>query len=816
MTREIPDAAQYVVIGGGVVGAATAYHLAKSGARDVILIEKDKLTSGSSWHAAGAVAQYRANANLMALVAYGVDLYSKLEAETGQATGWRPLGGCRVTASKERRAEFLRAISTARSFGLDMELISPREAKDKFPLLDITGLDCGLWIPSDGQVGPSDVTMALVKGARMHGARVFEDTSVTGFTIVDGRIAGIETSKGPIRTESVAICAGIWSRALGRLAGANIPILPSHHCYFITDKIAGLGQFSPFMRDPDLWHYFRAELGGLMVGQYDADPVPYPGGFDIAADHAFKLMPENLEHFMPTFEPLMQRLPVLRTVGVRSWFHGIEAFTEDQQPVLGETPEVRGLFVGAGFNAYGISAGGGFGMALAHWMAEGEPPHDLWASDIRRFSAVQRSDRAVTARGLEGQGRHYKVHFPYEDVHAGRPLRRSPLYDRLRAKGAVFGEKSGWERANWFAPEGVEPADRPSFGTQIWRPHVAEEHKCARERAVLFDLSSFAKGLLVGRDAEPILQGLACCDMALRPGRIRHTLMLNRRGGIETDMTVARLSERQFYLVTGSAFATHDFGHIRRAIPTDADAELIDVTSGFGVLALMGPRSRDILRSVCEHDLGNAAFPFGTLQEVIVAGAPVRALRITFVGELGWELHVPSDYVATVYDALVAAGAPHGMRDAGYRALDGLRLEKAYKAWAADIGPDFTPYEAGLSYAISWTKSAPFVGRDALLAQRGQPLGKRMVTFTVDDPDVLLLGRETIYRNGERVGWLTSGGFGHTVGKPIGLGYLRVPGGITDGFVGSGDYELEVATERVAARAHLGALHDPDGLRIKA
>ncbi len=806
-----PDQAQYVVVGGGIMGCATAYHLAKSGCKDVVLIERAKLTSGSTWHAAGAVAQYRSNANLMYLIAYGVDLYARLEAETGQATGWRQLGGMRLTTNKDRRKEYERSITTARSFGLEMQLLTPREAQAKFPLVTVDDVDCALYVPTDGTVSPSDVTMALARGARQRGVRIFEDTRATGFQVRDGRLVGIETSRGTIRCERAALCTGIWSREVGKLAGVNVAIQPSHHCYFVTERIDGITPDLPFMRDPDLWHYFREEVGGLMVGQYEPDPIPFPSR--LPEDFEFRLMPENLDHFMPHLIPLLKRIPALESVGIKKWFNGLESFTEDQQPVLGESPEVSGLFVGCGFNAYGISAGGGFGMALAHWMQENEPPFDLWACDVRRFGAPHRSDRAVLERAVEGQGRHYTIHWPFEEVTATRPLRRSALYDRLKASRACFGEKAGWERPTWFAPEGVEPVDGHSFGKPRWFSHVAAEHAACRNAAMVLDMSSFSKALLVGRDAEGILQRLCSPDMSMPVGKVAHTLMLNRKGGIECDMTVARIERDAFYLVMGTATATRDFARIRGAIPADAHASLIDQTSAFGVLAVMGPRSREILQSICEDDLGNDAFPFGQTREVCVAGAPVRALRITFVGELGWELHIPTEFMLTVYDTLKAAGAPHGLRDGGYRALDSLRLEKANKIWAADISPDDTPLEAGIRYAVSFRKNVDFVGRAALLAQRDAPLRKRLAIVSIEDSEILLLGRETIYRNGERIGWLRSGGYGHTVKRGIGLGYVTHPEGVTDDFLASGAYELEVAMQRVPATMHLAPLYDPKGER---
>ncbi len=813
MADSFPDQARIVIIGGGVVGCSTAYHLTHNGCADVVIVEKAKLTSGSTWHAAGAIAQYRPNNNLMNLAGYAIRLIPELEAETGQGTGWRQTGGMRISTRKERRAEYERTITAARSFGLEMGLIGPKEAGEKFPVMTVDDLDCSIWIPSDGLVSPADMTMALAKGARMKGARIFEDTTVTDLVVKDGRLQAVVTDQGTVNCETAAICAGIWSRKLGRLAGVTIPIWPSHHCYMITEAIDGVTPDLPVMRDPELWHYIREEVGGLMVGQYEPDPIPYPDSA-VPDEHAFHLMPESLDHFMPHMMPLIHRFPVLETAGVKTWIHGLESFTEDQNPVLGETA-VDGLFTACGFNAYGITVGPGFGMALGEWMLNGVPPFDLWGTDIRRFAAYHGSDAQTKARAIEGQGHHYTVHWPYEEPVVGRPLRRSAVYERLAAAGACFGTKAGWERPNWFAPADVEPKDIYGFGRQNWFPHVAAEHRTCRDAAALFDQSYFSKFMLVGRDSLPVLQRICAGDLSKPPGRLSYTQMLNERGGIECDLTVARLADDAFYIVTGTAFTIHDGRHIRRHIPDGLDAHLVDVTSGYGTLSVMGPRARDILGAVAEGDVSHAGFPFGAVREIYVAGAPVRAMRLTFVGELGWELHIPTDYMLTVYDALIEAGTPLGMAPAGYRAIDSLRLEKGYRVWAADIGPDYTPLEAGLGFAVSFKKDVDFIGKAALLAQREKPLTRRMVGFTIDDPDAIILGRETIYRDGQNMGWITSGGHGHTIGREIALGYLRHDTGLDDALIGSGAYEIEIATRRFPATLHTEALYDPANAWIR-
>ena len=691
-------------------------------------------------------------------------------------------------------------------------MLSPRQIAELCPTMTVSDVLCGLYVASDGVANPSDLTMSLAKGARLNGCRIFEDTKVLGLDVERGCVSGVRTDRGRIACEIVAICAGLWSRELGRNAGVNIPVLASHHQYMVTEKAAGLSRDMPSIRDPDRQTYFKEEVGGLVCGGYDFNPVASTRKPSFS-DEEFKLFPAMVDHFEQFMPAMIDRFPALQSTGVKKWFNGLESFTEDTNFILGEAPEVRGVFVGCGFNAMGIAAGGGAGMALAHWMQHGASPMDLWPVDIRRFSEYHRSDRSVLVRSLEGQAHHYAMHWPYYESRAGRPLRRSPVYDRLAASGACFGSKAGWERPNWFAPEGVRGEDEYTFGRPNWFAHVGREHLACRESACLFDQSSFAKFLVTGRDAEQALQRICAGDVGKSPGRITYTQMLNFQGGIECDLTVARVAEEEYYVVTGTAFATHDGMHLRRFVRPEEKIAVVDVTSAFGVLGLMGPKARAILAQVAEADLSNNAFPFGQVKDIIVAGAPVRAMRVTFVGELGWELHIPSEYMMTVYDALHAAGREHGLKNAGYRAIDSLRLEKSLVVWGIDVGPDFTPLEAGLGFAVSFRKRVDFVGKEALLRQKSSLLTKRLVTFVVADPEAILLGRETIYRNGQIVGWLSSGGFGFTVKKGIGLGYIRNRDGVSDEFIQSGHYELEVAGRRVNAEIALTPIYDSAGER---
>jgi len=813
---ELPTSAKIVIIGGGIVGCSTAYHLGKMGFTDVLLIERGKLTSGSTWHAAGLVGQLRSSANITQLLGYSVALYDRLEKETGLATGWKRNGGLRLACNAERWEEVKRQATTATSFGLDMQLLSPKEAQELWPLMQVDDVVGAALLPTDGQASPSDITMSLAKGARNGGVTIKEGVSVTAIEVENGRVKSVLTDRGRITCEKVVICAGQWARQVGALAGVNIPLVSMQHQYLITDKIDGVTPGLPTLRDPDRLTYWKEEVGGLVMGGYEPNPKPWTET-RLGQPFEFQLLDNDLEHFEPLLELAAGRVPAMETAGIRQFINGPESFTPDGNFILGEAPEVRNVFVGAGFNAFGIAAGGGAGMALAEWVAKGEPPYDLWPVDIRRFGRNHLDTDWVRTRTMEAYAKHYTMAWPHEEHRSGRPLRRSPLYDRLIAQGAVFGEKLGWERPNWFANLGAGEAARDvySYGRQNWFEAVGREHKAARERVVVFDQTSFAKFTLIGADAEQAMGWIAANDVSKAPGRLVYTQMLNAKGGIECDLTVARVAQDEYYVVTGTGFATHDFNWISRSIPAGLDARLIDVTSSYGVLAVMGPRSRDVLSLLTSADLSNAGFPFGQAKRLTLGGAPVLALRVTYVGELGWELHIPVEFMAGVYEALMAAGAPHGIANAGYRAIESLRLEKGYRAWGSEIGPDHSPLVSGLGWAVKLKSNTPFQGREAITAQAAKPLPRLLACFTTD-PSAVLLGRETIYRNGERVGWLASGGFGYTVNKSVGFGYVRRPDpGVDAEFVLSGRYELEVATERVPASVSLEPLYDPANARIR-
>ena len=811
----LPTSAKAVIIGGGIIGCSTAYHMGKLGWTDTVLLERKKLTSGTTFHAAGLVGQLRTSANITQLLGYSVELYKKLEAETGLQTGWKMNGGLRLACNAERWTEVKRQATTAHSFGLEMHLLTPKEAQELWPLMTIDDLVGAAYLPTDGQANPSDITQSLAKGARMAGVKIFEDTPVTRVIVEDGRIRGVETPFGTIECEKVICCAGQWTRTLAASVGVNVPLVSVEHQYMITEKIEGVTPNLPTLRDPDRLTYWKEDVGGLVWGGYEPNPKPWavngiPEGFH------FDLLTSDYDHYGQFMEDAIARVPALASAGVKQLLNGPESFTPDGNFILGEAPELRNFYVGAGFNAFGIASGGGAGMALAEWAAKGEAPYDLWPVDIRRFGKVHQSTDWVRTRTLEAYGKHYTIAWPCEEMKSARPTRRSPLYAHLKAAGACFGEKLGWERPNWFADltKGEVPQDRYSYQRPGWWDQVKREHQAAREAAVLIDQTSFAKFTLKGPDAAKCLNYIAAGNVDRAVGSLTYTQMLNKRGGIEADVTVARTAWDEFYIVTGTGFATHDFDWISRNLT--GNCQLVDVTAGSAVLSLMGPEAREILFRVSGDDLSNAAFPFGTARRISVASCPVLALRVTYVGELGWELHMPTDVAVMVYEALMAAGAGLGLRNAGYRAIETLRLEKGYRAWGADIGPDHTPVEAGLAWACKMKSGVDFIGRDAIAAQLAGGVKKRLAGFTVDDPSVILLGRETIYRNGARVGWLSSGGFGHTVGKPIGYGYVRNADGVTEDYITSGSYELEVASERVPATLHLGALYDPAGVRIKA
>ena len=804
--HNLPSSSKTVIIGGGIIGCSTAYHLAKIGV-ETVLLERKKLTSGTTFHAAGLVGQLRSNANITQLLGYSVELYNKIEQETGLSTGWKMNGGLRLACTEERWTEVKRQATTAHSFGLEMDLLTPTEALDLWPLMNIDDVIGAAFMPTDGQANPSDITQALAKGARMAGAKIFEDTKVLDLEIDNGKIKAVITEHGRIECEKVVVCAGQWTREFAKRFGVNVPLISMEHQYMVTAEIEDMPKNLPTLRDPDRLTYYKEEVGGLVMGGYESNPIPWatagiPKGFHYA------LLDSNYDHFEQLMELSLGRVPALEHVGIKTLTNGPESFTPDGNFIIGEAPELSNFFVGAGFNAFGIAAGGGAGMALAEWVHAGEPPYDLWSADIRRFGRPHFDTHWVRTRTVEAYSKHYTMDWPHEENQSGRPCRQSPLYEILKDQGACFGEKLGWERPNWFADAvyGETPQDVYSFDRQNWFNAVGREHNAVRETAVLFDQSSFAKFSLKGPDALEALSWIAANNVAKPVGSLIYTQMLNDRGGIECDLTIARVADNEYYIVTGTGFATHDFDWINRNIPAGLNCQLFDITSSNAVLSLMGPNARDILQQVTSDDVSNTQFKFATVKTISIAGCPVQAMRVTYVGELGWELHLPVEYATAVYQVVMIAGKHHGLINAGYRAIESCRLEMGYRAWGSDLGPDHTPYEAGLGWAVKLATNQPFKGREAMALQKQDGVKKMLAGFTVDDPSVVLLGRETIYRNGERVGWLSSGGFGYTVKQSIGYGYIRDPKGVDKDYIEAGDYELEVATIRVPCKVHLKPL----------
>jgi sarcosine dehydrogenase len=811
----LPSHARVVIVGGGIIGTSVAYHLTKLGWGDVVLLEQGSVSGGTTWHAAGLVGQLRASSNLTRLIRYSADLYGRLEAETGQATGWKRCGSLSVARTAERMVQLERNAALARSYGIEAEVISAKRAGERYPLMRTDDLVGAVWIPGDGKANPADITQALAKGARAGGARIHEGVKVTGVRLERGAVAGVETSRGPIATETFVNCAGMWARELGRMSGVTVPLHACEHMYLVTNPIDGITSDLPVLRDADGHIYFKEEVAGLLMGGFD--PWAKPWGMDgIPEGFSFATLPEDWSKFELLMRNAIQRVPALASAQVRLLMNGPESFTPDNYFILGEAAEVRRYFVGTGFCSGGIAAAGGAGRALADWIVEDRPPMDLWQADIRRFAPFHASPEFLRERASEIVGVHYFVAFPNRELETGRGLRLSPLYERLRARRACFGNKMGWERANWFAPEGVAPETIYSFGRQNWFPYAAAEHRACREGVAVFDQTSFSKFRLEGSDAEAALQRLCANDVAVAPGRIVYTGMLNERGGLESDLTVTRIGGDAYLIVTGSGQTTRDADWIRRHILDGAHATLSDVTGAYAVLGVMGPRARDLLGRLTRADLSNEAFPFATSREIWLGRALVRASRITYVGELGWELYVPVECAAGVYDTLHEAGGDLGLADAGYYAIESLRVEKAYRAWGRELTTDDTPLEAGLGFAVRFDKVAPFIGREALWEQRARPLGKRLVSFVLDDPQALPWGDEPVWCEGAIVGSTTSAAYGHTLGRAVAMGYVTRAAGVDAAYLATARFEIEIAGDRFAARGSLRAPYDPDGIRVKS
>ena len=806
------EQAQAVVIGGGVGGTSIAYHLAELGWHDVVLVDRAGLTSGSTFHSAGLVGQLRSSTTLTQMMMYGAGLYRRLTAETGVDVSWHEVGSLRLASSPARLEELRRQVGWARTFGLPLELVSTQEAHDLFPLFDPEGVLGAVFLPTDGWLDPSNLAFALAAGAKARGARILTEHRVTGISVEGGRVRGVVTDRGEIRTDVVVNAGGMFAPEIGRLAGVTVPIIPMAHQYLLTKPIPGVRPDIPTMRDPDNLVYFREEVGGLCMGGYERDPAPW--SLDgVPPDFNGRLLAPDWPRFAAIMDGAVRRVPAIADAEVTRLINGPEAFTPDNEFILGES-EVRGFFVAAGFCAHGIAGAGGIGQQLAQWIVGGEPELDLWKMHIRRFGAQYRSQAYTLARTFETYATYYDIHYPNEERQAGRPLRLSPAYEELRALGAVFGEKSGWERPNWFEPNAAlgDEALRPhGWAGQHWSPAIGTEALATRQAAALFDESSFAKIEISGAGALAFLQRLCANDLDRPVGSITYTQMLNTRGGIECDFTVTRLAEELFLIVTGTAFGNHDLGWIRAHLPADGSVRVRDITSSRACLGIWGPRARDILAPLTRDDLSNEAFPYLTAREITLAHVPVLALRVTYVGELGWELYPPSEYGRGLWQTLWEAGRAQGMLAGGYRAIDALRLEKGYRAWSSDITPEETPYEAGLGFAVRLDKGTDFIGREALLARKAAGPRRRLACLVLDDPRSVTLGNEPVRIGGAIVGRVTSGGYGHAVGKSIAYAYLpperAVPG--TRG-------EIDVFGAWVGAEVVREPLWDPAGERIRS
>jgi 4-methylaminobutanoate oxidase (formaldehyde-forming) len=807
MATDRPARARVVIVGGGVIGCSVAYHLSKLGWNDVVLLERKQLTSGTTWHAAGLIGQLRQSIKMTQLARYTSELYRGLEAETGQATGYRQCGSVSVATTPGRMEELQRNASMAKVFGLTVNVVGPREISSLYPLANLDDVIGGIYIPSDGYANAVDITQALAKGARLRGAQIFQDTKVSSILHDGRRVSGVQTAHGRIDADYVVLCGGMWTRDLAASIGVTVPLQACEHYYVLFQDVPGLSADVPVLRDYDHCSYFKYDAGRLLVGAFEPHARPW-GADGIADDFSFGEIAGDFGHFEPVLLDAMHRVPALEKAGIQKFFCGPESFTPDVRYQLGESAELANCFVAAGLNSIGLQSAGGVGKVISEWIRDGHPPPDLWEVDVRRNMPFQINRKYLRARVAETLGLLYATHWPFRQYESARGVRKSALHDRLANVGACFGEAFGWERANWYAPPGVEPKYEYSYGRQNWFEHSAREHHAVRSAVGLFDQSSFAKFRLEGNDATDVLNRVCANDVAVAPGRIIYTQWLNERGGIEADLTVTRLSDTAYLIVTGAETETKDFGWLQRHIDPGAHCVLTNVTSAMGVLSLMGPKARDLLQPLTPNDISDRAFPFATSRIIELGYALVRASRITYVGELGWELYVPTEFMLDVYDTLVGAGVHHGLVHAGYHALNSLRIEKAYRHWGHDLTDEDTPLEAGLAFAVKFDKAGGFIGREALLRQRQSGLCKRLVQFKLKSPEPLLYHNEPIWRGDSIVGSIRSAMYGHSLGAAVGLGYVSVPQS-DPAAIGADDYDIEVAGIRYPATASLRPMYDP-------
>lgn len=814
--KPLPQHASAVVVGGGVIGCSIAYHLAKLGWTDVVLLERQQVSSGTTWHAAGLVTTLRDSESQTRLAKYSLELYQELEAETEQATGFIRCGSVQLAMDEAKREEMRRGCAMARTYGVDNQEVTPSEIAELFPLAYVDDLVGGFYFPDDGRVNPADVCQALAKGARQRGVSIFENTKVTGIVRENGRAVGVTTEQGEIRADVVVLCPGMWGRELGLLTGIDLPLQAAEHYYLISEPIEGVHNMLPILRDPGRAAYAREEAGKIMLGFFEPNAAPWAVD-GIPEQFCFDEIQPDWDRMEPHIELAMQRLPVLMETGIRQFFCGPESFTPDHNYLMGRAPFVDNLFVACGFNSLGILSGGGAGSVMAHWINDGVQPMDVWDVDVRRIQPSDNNHNFVVDRTRESLGIAYQMHWPHRQWEIGRDVRRSVLHDRVAAAGAVFGASAGWERPNWYAREGQARAYEYDFGRQNWFDNNAAEHRAVREAVGLFEQSSFTKLLVQGRDAVTVLNRLATADMDVAPGRLVYTQFLNRIGGVEADLTISRLDEDRYLVVTPAFTTTHVHAWIAENIAEPERCVVTNVSGSWSMINLQGPNTRTLLTEIADGDFSGDAFPFGAARNVDIGYQHALAMRVSYTGELGWELYVPVEMALAVYDRIVAAGEAHGLAHCGYHTLNTLRIEKAYREWAHDMGPRDTLLEAGLGFTCAWDKPGGFIGRDALLEQRESgTLKRRLVQFVLDDPEPVLIHAEPILRNGERVGETTSAAYGHTLGASVALGYLHCDDGVTNDFVSSGEYVIEQANRSYTARASLKPLYDPTSARARS
>jgi glycine cleavage system aminomethyltransferase T/glycine/D-amino acid oxidase-like deaminating enzyme len=814
-THSLPSSARVVIIGGGVIGCSVAYHLAELGCTDVVLLERAQLTSGTTWHAAGLLTTLRDTETQTRLADYTQRLYRRLEQETGQPTGLVDCGSIQLALTAEKVEEMRRGLRAAQTFGIECEEISCADVKTMWPLAYVDDVRAAFYFPKDGRINPTDVTQALAKGARRAGVRIVENCPVTAIEQRGGRVTAAITKVGRIAAEVIVNCGGIWARQIGRLAGVDVPLQAAEHYYLISEAVAGVHSKLPILRDPGRSAYIREEAGKILVGIFESVAKPWrPDG--IPQDFTFGEIPPDWERMEPELERAMARVPILEQTGIKLLFCGPESFTPDHNYVMGEAPNLKGFFIAAGFNSLGILSGGGAGRVMAHWILNGYAPMDVWSVNIRRMHSWQNNARYLADRTVESLGIGYQDHWPFRQWTTGRSVKKGALHDRLAAAGACFGESAGWERPNWYVRAGQRATYEYGWGRQNWFENSAEEHRAVRERVGLFEQSSFAKILVQGRDAERALNRIATADCRVSVGKLLYTQFLNRRGGIEADLTVIRLHADRFMVVTAAFTATHVVAWLNDHIPETLNCVVTDVSDAWSVLNVQGPLSRDLLSNLASGDWSNDGFPFGTAREVQIGYQSALAVRLTYVGELGWELYIPTPFTLPVYDALISAGPRYDLKHCGYHALNSLRIEKAYRDWSHDIGADDNPFEAGLAFTCAWDKPDGFIGQEALQRFRGKPLERRLVQFLLTDPLPMLYHNEPILRDEVRVGFLTSGMYGHSLGAAVGLGYVKEATGVTEEFVHTGNFEILIGNTKVQARASLRPMYDPRNARIRA